>query len=87
MEPYLDEVRKYQDLSMDFEAANYCKGILKGICQFETESVSEFKDWAGDAPCENLRQITKDYKNGCKNPKYLKDVDEFSEKMYTHINK
>ena len=37
LEPFLEELRKYQKLSMYDEAKNYCMGILKGIYRFEKE--------------------------------------------------
>lgn len=50
IEPFLEELRKYQALGMNTEANGMCKGLLLGLYRFKRESTSEFKDWAGDAP-------------------------------------
>jgi hypothetical protein len=66
LEPFLDEMKKYQNLSMFAEAKDYCTGILKGICKFENKSISEYKDWAVDAPPEFFEQVLDDWKKGQK---------------------
>ncbi len=66
LEPFLDEMQKYQNLSMFAEAKGYCIGILKGICKFENDSLSEYKDWAVDAPADFFEQILDDWKKGQK---------------------
>ncbi|MBP7960849.1 MAG: hypothetical protein KBG20_11220 [Caldilineaceae bacterium] len=50
LEPYLEELRKYQQLNMPRQALHLCMGLLKGLWLFEQESTSEFKNWAADAP-------------------------------------
>jgi len=35
LDPFIEEMKKYQKLSMFAEAKNYCIGILKGISRFE----------------------------------------------------
>lgn len=50
LEPYLEELRKFQKLSMDVEAKLQCMGILKGIYKFEIDATTEFKDCSGDDP-------------------------------------
>ncbi len=50
LEPYVDEFRKCQNLSMDEEAKLHCMGILKGIYKFEKEAITEFQDWTVDDP-------------------------------------
>jgi len=66
LEPFLDEMKKYQNLSMFAEAKDYCIGILKGICRFEKDSLSEYKDWAVDAPADFFEQVLDDWKKGQK---------------------
>ena len=66
LEPFFDEMRKYQNLSMFAEAKNYCIAILKGICKFENKSTSEYKDWAVDAPTECFEQVLDEWKKGQK---------------------
>lgn len=66
LEPFVEEMKKYQKLSMFVEAKNYCIGILKGICRFEKESTSEYKDWAVDAPAESFDWVLDEWKEGQK---------------------
>jgi len=50
LEPFLEELGKYQKLGMNAEANKMCMGLLLGLRRFEHESASEFKNWAPDAP-------------------------------------
>ncbi|MCK4937846.1 MAG: hypothetical protein KAR85_04500 [Methanosarcinales archaeon] len=83
LEPFLEELKKYQKLSMYVEAKNYCIGILKGIYRFEKESTSEYKDWAVDAPAENFDWILDEWKKGQGNLNDIADVDDFIKKNFT----
>ena len=75
LEPFLNELKKYQELSLFNEAKQYIMGILKGIYLYEKKSNSEFKDWAVDAPGEFFESIFDDWKKSCK---IDKDIDEVS---------
>ncbi|MCK4666191.1 hypothetical protein KAU33_05555 [Candidatus Dependentiae bacterium] len=77
LEPFLEKLRKYRKLSMNKEAKFYCMGILKGIYKYEKESTSEFKDWAVDIPGECFETVVNDWKKNCKNPKDIKEMDDF----------
>ena len=50
LEPFLEELGKYQKLGMNTEANRMCMRLLLGLYRFERESTSEFKGWAPDAP-------------------------------------
>jgi hypothetical protein len=50
IDPYLEELRKYQALEMNTQANRMCMGLLLGLYKFEDESMAKFKDWAPDAP-------------------------------------
>jgi hypothetical protein len=50
LEPFLEELGKYQRLGMNAEANRICMGLLLGLYRFKCESTSEFKGWAPDAP-------------------------------------
>ena len=50
IDPYLEQLKKYQKLGMSTEANTLCMGLLLGLYQFERKSKSEFKNWAVDAP-------------------------------------
>jgi hypothetical protein len=46
VEPFLQDLKKYQRLGMCVQANQTIMGLLSGLCRFETESENEFKDWA-----------------------------------------
>jgi hypothetical protein len=52
LEPFGEELAKYQQLSMPKQAEAVCLVILKGIYDFRWSAQTEFKDWAVDAPAE-----------------------------------
>lgn len=66
LEPYLEELRKFQKLSMDEEAKLHCMGILKGIYKFEIDATTEFKDWSGDDPHVYFIQVLEEWEKGNK---------------------
>ncbi len=80
LEPFIEELRKYQKLSMDKQAKTCCIGILRGIYQFEKESTSEFKDWAVDAPKDYFESVLKEWKKGQKDTKKIDEIDDFIKK-------
>ena len=81
LEPFINELNRYFDLSLDNEAKKYCMGILKGINQFDKESTSQFKDWAEDAPDELFERILDDWKKACNNPEYIQEMEDFIERV------
>ena len=64
IEPFVDEMKKYQKLGMPLLAKKYCIGIIKGIQKYEHESESEFKNWATDVPVEYAERILDEWKEG-----------------------
>ncbi len=82
LEPYVDEFRKCQNLSMDEEAKLHCMGILKGIYKFEKEAITEFQDWAVDDPHDNFIQVFEEWRKENKDPKNLEDMDDFVKKNF-----
>lgn len=64
IEPYLEEIKKYQALGMNAQANRICMGLLLGLYKFEAESTSEFKDWAPDAPGIFAEQVVEVWKAG-----------------------
>ena len=64
LEPFLDELRKYQKLGMPVEATQLCTGLLMGLCRFERESTSEFKNWAADAPISFAAEVVAAWRVG-----------------------
>jgi len=64
IDPFIDEMKKYQKLSMSLLAKKYCIGIIKGIQEYEAESTSEFMEWAVDAPEAFVENVFDEWKNG-----------------------
>ena len=82
LEPFCEELRKCQRLSLYAEAKKNCSGILEGIYKFEKESTSEYKDWAVDAPREYFEQVLKEWKSGQNSPEDVAEVEDFIEKNF-----
>ena len=82
IEPYLDELKKCQDLKMNKEAKKHCMGILKGIYQFEKESKSEYKDWAADVPDGIFEKVFDEWKEHCTDQNDIKVVKKFIKKNF-----
>ncbi|MFQ5435850.1 MAG: hypothetical protein ACE5FD_13310 [Anaerolineae bacterium] len=49
-DPYLEEMRKYLNTGLDWEAQQMCMGLLLGFYEFEHKSKTAFKDWVVGAP-------------------------------------
>ena len=79
LEPYREEITKYQKISMEEESANYCMGVLKGIYQFKEESNSEIKNWAEDCPSELFNEILDEWQK-------LNNDDSLEEEMQKFIH-
>lgn len=60
--PFRRDIEKYRKLSMVKEVNLYYQGILKGIHDFDKESVTEYKQWAVDAPGEYFGQVLNEWK-------------------------
>ncbi len=75
IEPFVGEMKKYQKLGMSLEAKKYCIAVIKGIQEYERESVSEFKNWATDAPVEYIDRILDDWKKGNPDPTDIAEVE------------
>lgn len=67
LEPYLEELKKYQELGLSLEARRQCMGLLLGLYQFEHESTSEFKDWAPGSPLIFAESVVDAWKAGSPN--------------------
>ena len=80
VDPFIEELGKFRNRSMNVEAMTYCMGILKGIYDFHKESASEYKDWAVDAPGEYFSMVLHDWKKSTKKRKDLAEMNEFTDK-------
>jgi len=77
LEPFIAQIKKYQDLAKPKEAKLYCMGIIKGISQYEKESKSEFKGWAGDGVGECSQWVLLEWEKGNKSVDDRKEMKEF----------
>ncbi len=77
LQPFIDEMKKHQKLSMPYEAKYQCMGILKGIYRFYKESNSEFKDWAVDAPGEYFGTVLDEWRGSCESSEDLEEMETF----------
>lgn len=50
LDPFLEQVTRYQRLGMSLEGMYVCMALLQGLYEFEHNSNSQFKDWATDLP-------------------------------------
>ena len=79
IDPYLEELKKYQELDMNTEANRMCMGLLLGLHRFKHESTSEFKDWAPDAPNSFAWTVVDAWKAGAPSRADVKAVKTFIE--------
>lgn len=77
VETYLDDLRKYQKLSMDREARLTCMGILKGIYMFKKDATTEFKGYAEDDPYTNFIDVFEEWSKANKDPKKEKEMSTY----------
>lgn len=69
--PYIEQLKKYQKLGMCEQAKQQCFGIIKGIKEYKQKSKSDFKDWAEDVPLDALTEVLDIWKEWCEDPKEL----------------
>lgn len=81
LKPFEDQLRKCHQLSLARQAKDHCMGILQGIWRFESESKSEFKDWAEDAPKENMTRIFGEWRKMSKSPKDIAQVKRLMDSL------
>jgi len=77
LNPFMREMKRYQELSMRSEAKHYCMGILQGIYWFEKESQSEYKNWAEDVPSQHFHSIIDKWKESTTDPIDIAEVEGF----------
>ena len=77
LEPFIEEVTKYQKLSMTNKSKYYCMAILLGIYKFEKESKSEYKEWTVDAPAEYFDIMLNKWKEKCNIPEDITEMEQF----------
>ena len=57
LSPYFERLTRYQKLTMDDEAARFCKGFLLGLYRFEYKCTTEFRKWAPDYALDCAKEI------------------------------
>ena len=80
LEPFIDQMEKYLNLSMYTEAKGYCLGILKGIYKFEKAATTEFADWAVDAPHNYFEVVHDKWKKKHKDKDDIEEVENIIKK-------
>jgi hypothetical protein len=48
LQPFVDQVERYHQLGMLAQEARYCTGIISGLCRYERESKTRFREWSED---------------------------------------
>lgn len=77
--PFLEELARYQKLGLYVQTNRMCMGLLEGLHAFEYESTSEFKAWAY-APATVLAEAAVDaWKAGSPRPADVAAVKAFVE--------
>ena len=79
---FLEELKRYQKLSMHNAAKSFCKGILKGLYKFKEESTTEYADYVVDEPEEYFTMVLNDWEKPCKNLEHKKEMREFIKKNF-----
>ena len=64
LEPFVAKLKEYLKLEMYAQADEYCLGVLRGIYDFDHDSVSEYKEWAEDVPGESFAWVRKIWMDG-----------------------
>lgn len=60
LQPFIDELERWQELNRPKQATIYCRGLLTGIQQF-LNGDNEILDWIVDAPEEAMAAIVKKF--------------------------
>lgn len=81
LQPFRQEIEKYRKLAMFREADRHCRGILKGIYDFDEESSTQYKEWAIDAPAEYFGLVLEDWKSLRKGRLPLSKMQDFIEEQ------
>jgi len=80
LEPYLEDLGRYQTLGMGREATYLCMGLVQGLYQFENESASEFKDWATDLPVGHAEMALEKWRAGEPTPAMIAALRDLVQK-------
>ena len=77
LEPFLENLKRYNQLSFRAQAKSMCMGIIKGLYQFEQESQNDFVDWAVDMPGECAVLVLKEWNTSDQTTEDLLEMEQF----------
>ena len=80
LDPFIEQMEKYQNLSMYTEAKKYCLGILRGIYKFEKDATTDFAEWAVDAPHNYFEVVFEKWKKKHKEKDDIKELKDLIKK-------
>ena len=87
IEPYREKMKKCQESSMDETAAAHCKGILKGVWRFLTESSTQYRELCEDAPQEFFHRVLDEWKEGCNGQRETREMGEYVKRSFPKMAK
>lgn len=76
VEPYAEDLKRYQNLGMDQQATELALGILRGIYDFAQESASQFKEWVPDGPQALFTDVLTLLRAGAQRPEDRTRIEE-----------
>ena len=75
LDPFWEEMHRYQKLGLQAEAKKCCLGIMIGLHRFERDGENEFKNWAADAPQSYIEHTFSEWKEGKPKPEDIAEVE------------
>lgn len=77
LRPVLEEWRRCRELGRLEDAEHYCMGLLLGLHLFETESQTEFREWAEDVPSCLADRVLSTWREWCPSAEAEDHVAQF----------
>ena len=77
LQPFYDQVERYQKLGMAEQDTTYCMGVILGIYRYEDESKSEFRKWCVDVPLECAGYLLDTWRERHQDTASAETMDEF----------
>lgn len=87
LEPFLEEAKKLQKLSLHEEAKKYFMGIAKGLYRFEQESCSGLAEYIDGEVQESFAYAFGEWKKGQKNKGDINEVEAFARENFPEWDK
>ena len=75
LNPFIDEMKRYQRMELNELAKKYCIGIIMGISKYSEESISAFSEWAVDVPSEYLNTVVDEWKKSNPGADEVKEIE------------